>query len=224
MVVDVVGASPCGQASADRGNIRATVDPSASATVRPAGDSDQLDAEAAAIADDIAQFCGLAGVRKGHHHIFGPDHAHVAVAGFARVHEIGRRPDRRQGRGDLATDVAALAHPGHDEPAGRALDDIDSPAECVAQVAVQSRCQRRYAFAFQCENATCRRDIAAAIAVLHRLFGFSDTIFGAMRHGSRCSLSHILSAIASTGLPCRVWRRSPLFVSTACPQSVPSAR
>src|SRR5260370_52078 len=63
--------------------------------------------------EDSKHFIGLAGRRNGDEEVVGRDHAEVAVAGLARMHEKRRRPGRGQGRGDLAADMAALAHAGH---------------------------------------------------------------------------------------------------------------
>jgi hypothetical protein len=51
------------------------------------------------------------------HHVARRHHAEVAVARFARVHEHRRRAGRGQRGGDLAADVAALAHAHHDDAA-----------------------------------------------------------------------------------------------------------
>ena len=116
-VVLEVGARPSGQASAGTltsrctSASRASVDcgrPVIAISVLPwrlsTGSSSQ-------------DFVGLAGIRQRQHHVGVGDHAEVAVAGFARVHVEGRRAGRGQGRGDLARDVAGLAHAGADHAA-----------------------------------------------------------------------------------------------------------
>ena len=63
----------------------------------------------------------------------GLDHAEVAVARLAGMHVIGGRAGRGEGRGDLAADVAGLAHAGHDDPAVRGCDQIDRRRERLAE-------------------------------------------------------------------------------------------
>ena len=89
------------------------------------GDGDQPDAEPARIVDQVLELGGLARPGQRHDHVVVGDHAEVAVARFARMDEEGGRAGRGQRRGDLAADMAGLAHAGDDHPAARAPDQID---------------------------------------------------------------------------------------------------
>jgi hypothetical protein len=60
-------------------------------TIRPRGDSNQPDAKAARIGNEIGQFRRLARPRQRKDHILGTDHAEIAVAGLGGVDEMGRR-------------------------------------------------------------------------------------------------------------------------------------
>ena len=76
---------------------------------------DELHAHALDDRQDGKNFRGLAGVGNGEHDVGGGDHAKVAVRGLARVHEEGGGAGAGEGGGDLAADVAALAHAGDDD-------------------------------------------------------------------------------------------------------------
>ena len=67
------------------------------------------------------QFLGLAAVRQRDDDVVGLDDAEIAVHGLGRVQEDRRRARARQRRRDLARDDAGLAHAGHDDAAGAAL-------------------------------------------------------------------------------------------------------
>ena len=77
----------------------------------------------------LLQFAGLARPRQRQHHVVAGDHAEVAVAGLGRMDEEGRRAGRGERGGDLAADMAALAHAGDDDPAGGGADDLDGAGE-----------------------------------------------------------------------------------------------
>ena len=66
---------------------------------------------------DGGELFAFAAVGNGQHHVGGGDHAQVAVAGLTGVHKHRRRAGGGQGGGDLAADVAALAHAHHDHTA-----------------------------------------------------------------------------------------------------------
>ena len=68
----------------------------------------------------------LARPRHGDDRVVAGDHAEIAVIGFGRMDEEGRRAGRGQRRGDLRADMAALADAGHDDAAGDA--EISSTA------------------------------------------------------------------------------------------------
>ena len=73
----------------------------------------------------IAQLGRLPTIGKHQHGVFTRDHAKVAVARLARMNEIGRRAGGGQGSGDLAGDVAALAHAADDHAAFDSENGID---------------------------------------------------------------------------------------------------
>ena len=55
----------------------------------------------------------------------GRDHAEIAVARLGRMDELRRRAGRGEGGGDLARDMAALAHAGDDDAARRGGEQVD---------------------------------------------------------------------------------------------------
>ena len=84
---------------------------------RAPGHGDQLVALALQHRQQHQQFVAFAGVRQRQHHVRIGDHAQVAVAGFAGMHVERRGAGRCEGRGDLAGDMARLAHAGADHAA-----------------------------------------------------------------------------------------------------------
>ena len=90
---------------------RASVESSA------AGHRDQRHAQALEHRQDDGDLLALAAVGNRQHQVDRLDHAQVAVAGLGRMHEHRRRAGRGQRGGDLAADVAALAHAHHHHPA-----------------------------------------------------------------------------------------------------------
>ena len=116
-VVLAVGARFIGQASLSTAASRWTSDSARERRLRAAGDRDHLRAAPLDEGQDAQDLVGLAGVGDGDHHVAGGDHAEVAVARFAGVHEERGRARRGQGGGDLAADVARLPHAGHDDAA-----------------------------------------------------------------------------------------------------------
>ena len=96
---------------------------------QPAGHRDQRHALALEHRQQHGEFVGLAAVGDAQHQIALRDHAQIAVAGFRRVHEERRRAGGGQRRGDLATDMAALAHAhdhhatGRGENSGNRIDE-----------------------------------------------------------------------------------------------------
>ena len=81
------------------------------------------------------------------------DHAEIAVARFARMHEQRRRAGGGEGRGDLAPDMAGLAHAGDDDAALRGADQVDRGGEGRAQPVAQRGGERVDAAAFGVERA-----------------------------------------------------------------------
>ena len=79
------------------------------------------------------ELVGLAGIRQHHHDIRRRDHAEVAVRGFRRVDEEGRRARRRERGRELARDVTGLADAGHDHPAVAMEDEVDGGDEIGAE-------------------------------------------------------------------------------------------
>ncbi len=66
---------------------------------------------------DGEDLVGFAGIGQGEHRIVAGDHADIAVAGLAGMHEKRRCAGAGQRGGDLAADMAGLAHAGdHDTP------------------------------------------------------------------------------------------------------------
>ena len=59
------------------------------------------------------------------------------MARFAGVDEQGRRAGRSERRRDLAPDMAALAHPHHDDPAATGEDRAERSDEGVALALLQ---------------------------------------------------------------------------------------
>ncbi len=81
------------------------------------------------------------------------DHAEVAVARFAGMHEEGGRAGRGEGRGDLAPDVAGLAHAGDDQAALGVADQFDGGGEGRPKRALQRGRERGDAAALGLERA-----------------------------------------------------------------------
>ena len=82
--------------------------------LRPTGNGDERDGETAGVGNEIGQFRCFAGIGDGDHHVVRHDHAEIAVAGLARMHEVRWRAGGGEGGGDLAADMAALAHAADD--------------------------------------------------------------------------------------------------------------
>ena len=81
--------------------------------VRHAGDACHRDAEAFRGHDDAREFVRFAAVAQCDHQVAVLKHAQVAVHGFHRVHEDGRRTGAGERGGYLPPHVAALADSGH---------------------------------------------------------------------------------------------------------------
>ncbi len=95
----------------------------------------------------------LARVRQRQHHVGVGDHAQVAVAGLAGMHVEGRCAGGGQGGGDLARDVAGLAHAGADHAATR----FQHQPAGAGEVAVQAGGHR-----LQCRGLDAEHALAAA--------------------------------------------------------------
>ena len=117
------------------------------------GHRDQADAEAARIVGEVFQLRRLARPGQRDDHVVVGDHAEVAVARFARMHEQRRRAGRGEGRGDLAPDMAGFAHAGDDDAALRGADQLDRGGEGRAQPVAQGARERVDAAALGVERA-----------------------------------------------------------------------
>ena len=115
-----------GRLPAPRAASRCTSASRASVGVGLAGERDQLRAAALHQRHDLQQLLARAGVGDRDEHVAGLDHAEVAVARLGGVHEVRRRAGARERRGDLARDVARLAHAAHHH-APLALEDQRRP-------------------------------------------------------------------------------------------------
>ena len=108
---------------------------------RPLGDGDDRNVVALAIDQGIAQFAALARVGDGQKRDVRAQHPQVAVAHLRRVDEEGVGAGGGQGGGDLAPDVARLAHAGDHDIARPAHDHVDGARQGHVDGALQ-RLQR----------------------------------------------------------------------------------
>jgi hypothetical protein len=81
------------------------------------------------------------------------DHAEVAMACFARMHEIGRRAGGGKRASDLHADMAALAHAGDDHPSATGADGGNGLCEAVDEVAFERRFEQTQALDFEMYGA-----------------------------------------------------------------------
>src|SRR5581483_9867874 len=86
------------------------------------GERDQLHAHALDDRKDNQDLVGFAGIGNREHQVLRHDHAEVAVRRFAGMHEKGRRAGGGERGGNLAADVAGLAH-ADDHDAALGLQD-----------------------------------------------------------------------------------------------------
>jgi hypothetical protein len=100
---------------------------------------------------DHGQFLDLAAVGNGQHQVDRLDHPEVAVARLGRVHEHRRRAGGGEGGGDLAADVAALAHAHHDHAAAH-FEDL---AHGVHEAGTDTVLQAEDGFGFDVEGQAC---------------------------------------------------------------------
>ena len=153
MVVDVVGASPCGQASLARGNPgpRPACLPKAESARDVIAISGTF--EAARVGDDVAQLNALPRPGHRHDHVLTRDHAEIAVTGLAGVHEKAGVPGGGKGGGQLLAHVSALPMPlmmtrpaaAARMPTARLKGSLSSPSSAALSAARPS--------AFQIERA-----------------------------------------------------------------------
>jgi len=143
--------------------------------LRIAGHADQLDPEALDQRQQGDDFGGGAGVRQRQHHVIAGDHAHVAMAGFGRVDEERRGAGARQGGGDLAADVAGLAHAEHHHAPLAGEDQLAGSGE----FAVETGQQALDRFDFQADRALGRLDQVVRWSHGRRRFDQKGTIIPA---------------------------------------------
>ena len=104
----------------------------------------------------VGQLFGLAALGKQQQRIVGGDGAHVAMAGLGRMDEIGGRTGGGKRGGDLAPDMARLAHARDDHPALRRQDRVHR----LAEAAIQPGGQARQRFTGQAQDAPGGSQIA----------------------------------------------------------------
>ena len=102
-----------------------------------AGEADKRHMLALQYRDQRQNLVGLAAVRDGEHHIAAADHAQVAVAGFAWMHEKGGRAGTGEGGGHFLADMARLAHAHDDDFALAAIDHLAGAGKVVVNILVQ---------------------------------------------------------------------------------------
>jgi hypothetical protein len=90
------------------------------------------------VGDEVGEFGGLAGIRQGEDHVAGDDHAEIAVRGLGGMDEQRGGAGRGQRRGDLARDMAGLAHAGDHDAAGRTRHQLDRAGEPHVETGRQS--------------------------------------------------------------------------------------
>ena len=103
------------------------------------------------------------------------------MARLARVHEEGGRPGGREGRRDLAADMAGLAHAGDDHPAARLADQVDGGDERGAEPVAHRGRERPDPLPFGLQRALGRFDQGAVRSFSssrQRLIGLFIAYFG----------------------------------------------
>src|SRR5690606_273852 len=97
------------------------------------------------------------------HDVILGDHAHVAVAGFGRMHKKRRRSGAGQRSGDLAADMAGLAHAHHNHAALALKDEFASLDELLVDASLELLDR----FDFHADGASGGFDKLAALAHVH---------------------------------------------------------
>ncbi len=174
-------------------------------------DRDQRHGEAARIGDQRLQFHRLARPRQRQDEVIARDHAEIAVRGFARMHEEGRRAGRGKGRGDLLADVAALADAGDDDPALDGDETANRICERLGERTVDFGRKLRQAFVLECQRA--QRALDRGRRSPCRPFAWSGSFLGA--GGMAFCIDARFSAMvpASAQLAGAEARKSLLFLS-----------
>ncbi len=150
---------------------------------RVAGHRDEARVHALEERQDREQLRGLARVGDREHDVALRDHAEVAVAGLGRVQEERRRAGAGERRGDLAADVARLAHPGDDHAAAAGEQHAARLLELAAQ-AVDEGGDRA---GLDPERLPSHLDQSLAVGgVVHRVRGGFRVRCGIIHRPSRC--------------------------------------
>ncbi len=123
-------------------------------------DRDQRHLEAARIVENVGEFRALPGPGQRDDDVLAVDHAEVAVARLARMHEERWRSRGGEGRGELLTHVAALADAGDDHAALGRGKGRHGLREGVAELAIERRPQGLQPLALEFEGARCRKERA----------------------------------------------------------------
>ncbi len=158
-------------------------------------DGDEANPKAARIVDQVLELGGLARPRQGHDDVVGGDHAEIAVARLARMHEESRRARGSEGGCDLATDMAGFSHAGDDQPAARARDQVDRRDEGAAEPIVDRGGQRGDAAGLGLQGADRTVDQAARALVRRFLHALRA------RRASGSRFGHVIGwlSVAQTG-------------------------
>ncbi len=122
------------------------------AGLRIAGDADEVRALALDGRHDGAQFVAFAGIGQRNDHILRRDHAEIAVAGLARMHEVRGSAGAGHGRGDLARDVSRLAHAADDDPALAREDEVQR----LQKLVVDTLHERLDGIGFDIQHLACK--------------------------------------------------------------------
>src|SRR5499427_6703674 len=107
--------------------------------VRPGGYGDQRYLEAPRIGENVAELDAFPRPGNGDDRVIAHDHAEVAVARLARVHEESGCAGGGEGRRHLLADVPALADAGDDHSASGTGQDGHRTAEGLAQLMIERR-------------------------------------------------------------------------------------
>ena len=157
-VVLAVGARFSGQASSGTLTSSTTFAAPASVELRVAGHHDERHAEPLQMRHQHDELGRLAGVGDGEHDVGARDHAEIAVARLGGMQEEGGRAGAGERRGDLAGDVAGLAHAGDDHPA--LAGQADAAGRGEARVEARTAAPRRRAL--RCSAPCARRSSSCA--------------------------------------------------------------
>ncbi len=87
--------------------------------------------------NDTQQFFGLAGIGERKQYVVARNHAKVAMAGFGRMHKIGRGAGAGHGGRYFAGNMARFAHATHDQAARTVQDQLDGAHKVFIDSAFQ---------------------------------------------------------------------------------------